>query len=61
MTGDALAEQLARVLLQLLSEAEQAGMSLQPWLAGLRRLAADWPTVLLPFLPFLATCITTAG
>ena len=61
MAGDSLAEQLASVLLQLLSEAEQAGQSLQPWLAGLRRLADDWPAALLPFLPFLASCVTIAG
>ena len=69
IAGDELAEQLAVVLLQLLCEGQlggqmgdqQGGQSLQPFLLGLRRLATDWPTILLPYIPLLGCCINTAG
>ncbi|KAL3139449.1 hypothetical protein ABBQ38_003779 [Trebouxia sp. C0009 RCD-2024] len=60
-SGDELAEQLAIALLHLLCEGQQEGHSLQPYLQGLRRLASDWPTLLVPFLPLLGACITAAG
>ena len=69
LAGDDLAEQLAVVLLQLLCEeqqgeqrgGQQGGQSLHPFLLGLRRLATDWPPLLLPYIPLLGSCITTAG
>ena len=59
--GDKVAEHLAGILIQLLFEAQQGGHEVQPFLAGLRRLSAEWPAVLMPFLPFLGSCITSAG
>ncbi len=59
--GDHLAEQLAAVLVQLLFEAQRCGFSLQPFLAGLRRLASEWPSLLTPYIPLLGACITAAG
>ena len=59
--GDRLAEQLAAVLVQLVFEAQRCGLSLQPFLAGLRRLASEWPSLLTPYIPLLGPCITAAG
>jgi hypothetical protein len=59
--GDRLAEQLAAVLVQLVFQAQQWGFSLQPFLAALRRLASEWPSLLTPYIPLLGACITTAG
>ena len=59
--GDCLAEQLAAVLVQLVFEAQRWGLSLQPFLAGLRRLTSEWPSLLTPYIPLLGACITTAG
>ena len=59
--GDRLADQLAAVLVQLLFEAQQSGLSLQPFLAALRRLASEWPSILTPDIPLLGACITVAG
>lgn len=59
--GDSLAEQLAGTLIQLVSEAQQSGLSMQPLLAGLRRLASEWSRLLTPYIPILAACLTTAG
>ncbi|KAL0024565.1 hypothetical protein WJX79_008006 [Trebouxia sp. C0005] len=59
--GDRVAEQLAAVLVQLVFEAQGSGLSLQPFLAGLRRLASEWPSLLTPYIPLLGACITAAG
>jgi len=59
--GDCLAQQLAAVLVQLVFEAHRWGLSLQPFLAGLRRLTSEWPSLLTPYIPLLGACITTAG
>ena len=59
--GDRLAEQLAAVLVQLVFETQRSGVSLQPFLAALRRLASEWPSLLTPYIPLLGACITAAG
>ena len=59
--GHQVAGQLAGVLLQLAFEAQESGGSLQPFLAGLRRLASEQPTLLTPLVPFLGSFVTLAG
>ena len=59
--GDSLAEHMAVVLVQLVFEGQQWGLSLLPFPAALHRLAADWPPLLAAHLPLLACCLTTAG
>lgn len=61
ITGDKLASQLAQVLIQLSFEAQRSAVSLSPYLAGMRRLSADSPAILEPFLPSLGFLTTAAS
>lgn len=60
-TGDQAAQQLAHVLIQLSFDAQHSGLSLDPFLAGLRRLAAEWPLILQPYVTLLAYLTIAAG
>lgn len=60
-TGDQAAQQLAHVLIQLSCDAQHSDLSLAPFLAGLRRLTADWPLILQPHVTLLAYLTIAAG
>ena len=59
--GDKAATQLAKVLMQLSFDAQSSALSLTPFLAGLRRLPADWPATLQPYLAALGLLTPAAS
>ena len=61
IAGDSAAQQLAQALVQLSFDAQLQGLSLAPFLAGLRRLAADWPAILQPHVSSLCYLTVAAG
>ena len=56
-----MAHQLAQVFLQLTFDAQHSNLSLTPIRSGLKRLSAEWPSVLQAHVPLLAHLTIAAG